>query len=190
MSTITDWIMVVITLVYVVATIAICKANIKSAKATREQLNESKRQFEHENRAFVTVDFEIIRNGLIALRIKNHGKQIARDVRVKVNKDFLDNIKEESDRQHLCVLCNSCFTLGIGQSWYVCFGSHLQLPEMSDVVLCVDITYCDESECYEESILIDLKQYYWAILYNSPFDDINQELRKIGKNIEQISKNK
>lgn len=42
----TDWLMVIITAVYVVATIAICVANFKSAEASKEQLEESKRQFE------------------------------------------------------------------------------------------------------------------------------------------------
>ena len=46
----TDWLMVIITTVYVVATIAICVANFKSAKATKEQLDESKRQYEDKKR--------------------------------------------------------------------------------------------------------------------------------------------
>ena len=45
MPTITDWLMVIITLVYVVATVFICIANIKSAKAAREQTEEMKKQF-------------------------------------------------------------------------------------------------------------------------------------------------
>ncbi len=50
MPTITDWLMVAITAVYVVATIFICRANIKSAEATREQVAESKRQYEETQR--------------------------------------------------------------------------------------------------------------------------------------------
>lgn len=46
MPTITDWLMVGITLVYVIATIAIWFANHKSARATEKQLIESKRQFD------------------------------------------------------------------------------------------------------------------------------------------------
>lgn len=47
---ITDWLMVGITLVYVVATIFICIFNGRSAKATREQVAESQRQFEDNKR--------------------------------------------------------------------------------------------------------------------------------------------
>ena len=50
MPTVTDWLMVGITLVYVVATIAIWFANHKSAHATEKQLEESKRQFDETKR--------------------------------------------------------------------------------------------------------------------------------------------
>lgn len=46
MPSITDWLMVIITFVYVIATILICIFNGRSAKATREQVAESKRQFD------------------------------------------------------------------------------------------------------------------------------------------------
>ncbi len=58
---ITDWLMVLITTIYVVATIAISKANIKSANATREQLAVSKQQFEETKRLgklpYLSVEF-------------------------------------------------------------------------------------------------------------------------------------
>lgn len=62
MPTVTDWLMVIITGIYVVATIAICWANIKSAKATREQLEVSKAQFEETKRLelFPYLQFEKI----------------------------------------------------------------------------------------------------------------------------------
>ena len=41
---ITDWLMVVITTIYVIATICITKSNKDSASASREQLKESIRQ--------------------------------------------------------------------------------------------------------------------------------------------------
>ena len=92
MPSITDWLMVVITAVYVVATIFICWANIRSAKATKEQIEESKRQFEESNRAFVTVSFEIIKSGLAVLCIQNIGKRIANNVNLHISEQFLDNM--------------------------------------------------------------------------------------------------
>lgn len=50
MPNITDWIMVVITAIYVVATIVICVFNYKTAKAANLQIQESKRQFDETRR--------------------------------------------------------------------------------------------------------------------------------------------
>lgn len=46
MPTITDWLMVIITLLYGIATGFICWANFRSAKASRDQLTEMKREHE------------------------------------------------------------------------------------------------------------------------------------------------
>jgi hypothetical protein len=45
MDNITDWIMVVITIVYVIATIVISKSNRMAANAARDAVDVSKRQF-------------------------------------------------------------------------------------------------------------------------------------------------
>lgn len=50
MSTITDWLMCGITLIYVIATFIICIYNKKTEKATHQQIDESKRQFEESKR--------------------------------------------------------------------------------------------------------------------------------------------
>lgn len=49
-TNIADWIMVVITAIYVIATIAICVFNYKTAKAANLQIQESKRQFDETRR--------------------------------------------------------------------------------------------------------------------------------------------
>ena len=59
MPTITDWLMVIITFVYVVATIMICIFNGRSAKATREQVLESQRQFDESKRLEYRPYFEV-----------------------------------------------------------------------------------------------------------------------------------
>lgn len=56
---ITDWLMVIITVVYVVATIAICWANIRSASASKDQLAEMKRQYEDDKRMKLMPCFQV-----------------------------------------------------------------------------------------------------------------------------------
>lgn len=188
MPTITDWLMVAITAVYVIATIAICWANIKSAKATREQLEESKRQFDENNRAFITVTFEIIRSGLVVLNIQNWGHQIAQDVKIQIDDKFLDNLPNERDKEHVKTLCESSFVLGIGKSWYICLGSHLELAKMGEEVLNIQIQYKDIKSTYKEMTSIDLTQYFWSMIYDSPTEDLYQETKKISKSIQSMDK--
>lgn len=188
MPTITDWLMVIITVIYVIATIMICLANIRSAKATREQLAEAKRQFEESNRALVTVSFEIIKSGLAVLHIQNIGKRVASTVNLKISSDFVSNIEDEFDRSHIEKLIESTFTLGVGQSWYICLGSNLDIERISKKLLLIDISYVDCKSKYNEKIAIDLKQYYWALMYESPTEDLYQEMKKLTKSVQSIDK--
>ena len=101
MPTITDWLMVGITAVYVVATIIISWANIKSANATRDQLTESKRQYEDKKRLEIMpyIQFEqtkdnanhelnlVLDSGdeltgkyILLVRMKNIGNGTAKDI--------------------------------------------------------------------------------------------------------------
>ena len=52
-----DWVMVIITGIYVIATIFICLANIKAANASKEQLREMQKQFAETNRPVVELEF-------------------------------------------------------------------------------------------------------------------------------------
>ena len=54
-----DWVMVIITRVYVIATILICWANIKAANASKEQLQEMQKQFAETNRPILSLNSTI-----------------------------------------------------------------------------------------------------------------------------------
>lgn len=159
--------------------------NYRSAKATREQLAESKRQFEENNRAFVTVTFETIRGSLLVLNIHNHGHQVANNVSVKINPEFIANVP---DKEYLVKLCESSFTLGVDKSWFVCFGGTPELGKISNIPLKITICYSDIFSTYSESTTIDLKQYLWSIIYDSPTEDTYQEMKKMTKSIQSMDK--
>lgn len=55
----TDWLMVIITAIYVIATIAIWRANMQSANATKAQLAESEREYEEKKRLEMMPCFDI-----------------------------------------------------------------------------------------------------------------------------------
>lgn len=183
----TDWLMVVITGIYVIATIFICKANFKSAKETRAQTVELQRQFEEMNRAFVTVTIEMIRNGLLVLQFNNLGKRIAHNVRVNVPLSFIQNLPEDGIKQEFDTLQDSVFTLGIGQKLYIAMGSNLQLKHIGQQLLEISISYEDATGEYHEVNTIDLTQYYWALLYESPVEDASRELKSMANSIKGLN---
>lgn len=183
----TDWIMIIITAIYVIATILICIFNYRSVNAIREQVAECKRQFDESNRAFVTVSFETIRSGLIVLHIQNHGNRIAKNVQIKIEKSFVENIQDKGFKQGVEKLCKSKFILGIGQSWYICIGSHFQLEQIGEKYLHIDIQYSDNVSSYSEVTDIDLTQFFWALIYASPLEDIYQQVKEMNKYQKSIS---
>lgn len=177
-----------ITFVYVVATIVICRANIKSAVATREQVSEQKKQFEEENRAFITIDIEIIRSGLLALRIQNHGKRIAENVKISISSAFLDNIPDEKDRGNMMKLCTTSFSLGINQFFYVNMGTHLDLYQLEKELFVVEVSYNDYNSNYSDKQIIDFHQYSGRLIYESPIQDIYQEMKKVVRELSETNK--
>ena len=66
-----DWAMVVLTAIYVLATILICYFNYRSTKASREQAAEMRRQYEEENRPYITVELIYERKAIYGLRFSN-----------------------------------------------------------------------------------------------------------------------
>jgi hypothetical protein len=180
--------MVAITAVYVVATIFISRSNHQSAAATHEQVAESTRQFNEANRAFVTITFEIIRSGLCVLHIKNHGIRIAKNVKVTISQEFVNNFTDSFDKDRIEKLCNSCFTVGIGQSWYAFLFSHIELPRFDHIPLNIYFTYEDGSKQYEDSIEYNLSLYNWQLIYDSEISDINGHIKVLSDTAKKAEK--
>lgn len=109
-----------------------------------------------------------------------------KNVRVKIAPNFLLNMADQNDRSSLERLSEASFTVGIVQSWYVCFGSHLQIQQMSKEKLTLHLTYSDFVSAYEEVITIDLGQYFWALIYESPTENLRQEIKKMAKDTHSI----
>ena len=89
MPTITDWLMVIITLVYVVATVFICIANIKSAKAAREQTEEMKKQFSLINRPSVSAEIVYLKRTFWMLRFNNNGNQVSYNTKIIIEDHWM-----------------------------------------------------------------------------------------------------
>lgn len=188
MPTITDWLMVGITVVYVIATIFICSANIRSAKATREQVAEVKRQYEEEHRPYISYQFIVERRTWYGMRFTNYGRRVANHVQIQFNQDFLNSINKSHFFDGLNKLREKEFTIGIGQSYDIYFGTDefRKNPDIKPII--GEILYQDTVTTYHESFEIDFEKYATIFSVNSPSDDLHEDMKKQTGELTRIAK--
>jgi hypothetical protein len=171
----TDWLMVVITAIYVVATIAICVINWKAIRLSRNQIEQS-------NRPIVTIHFDVIRSGLMCFVIENEGKTAARDIAIRINDSFVENLPDAKMREDMRRLLSSKFYLASGQKLFITLDSQLHFDEVSSEVALIEISYGGK---YETEASIDISQYSWMLVYRSAADDSVQHLKKISESLKK-----
>lgn len=150
--------MVLITLVYVVATCFICWANIKSAKAAREQLTETQRQYEEDNRPDVTYEIFFENREFYGLRFTNYGKKVAKNIRISLEKKFVDSIAK-TYADFLREFDGKEFMLGVGQSYSIYFGKSEFRNNPNKQPIKGNLTYSDGNVQYSEEINVDFSIY-------------------------------
>ena len=187
MPTITDWLMVIITLVYVIATIFICWANIKSAEASKEELAEMKRQYAEENRPHIEVEFCYERRTWYIVRFINHGKLTAQHVKILLDEGFISSLPEQAIKDTLLKQREKECIIGVGQHYdlYIASNELRGNPNMKPVM--GKILYQDESSKYESEIYIDLENYA-TFFYSTSDDPMVKELKNIKKEIEGLKR--
>lgn len=178
MPTITDWLMVGITFVYVVATIFICAANIKSAKATRDQLAETKRQYDDENRAYITYAFIYEKRAFYGLRFTNHGKRVARTVRIVLRQEFIESLTDRQFVDQLSRISKNECVLGVNQSIDIYFGGNDFRENVNKLPIEGDVIYSDDLGEYSEHFVIDFNSYPPIFTVDSEIEDVRQEMKR------------
>ena len=196
MPTITDWIMVVITIVYVIATIFICRANIKSAKAAQKQTEEMQRQFYATNRPNISVEVVYLKRAFWVLRFTNNGTQTAFNAKIVLDDTFISSVEDEI--QPILKENNGRVrTLGVNQSYDLYFGTNefrILTPKEN---IRGTITYRGyDSSIYSEDFEIETENYATFFSVKSEMEDIigrldkqNNELKNIRYTLERIENN-
>lgn len=183
MNNMTDWLMVIITAIYVIATIFICVFNGWSAKAAKQQTEIAKKQIEkmieqynESNRPIITIRFDIIRAGLLCFVVENKGSMEAINVQIKINSEFIDNIEAQNEFVRLRELTESHLFLSSHQKIFILLGGQAHFNQIANVIAKFNITYNDK---YSEYTEIDLSQYRFMLSYNSELDEIARHLNDI-----------
>ena len=66
------------------------------------------------------------------------------------------------------------------------FPQHRDFNLIKDKPLFVDVTYSGGEQDYRDHIEIDVGGYGWALLYDSPVDDISSYIKKISEDLARI----
>ena len=185
MPTITDWLMVVITLVYVIATIFICLANFKLARASKEELIEIKRQYAEENRPHIEVEFCFERRTWYIVRFINHGNKTAQHVKITLDEEFIDSLPEQVFRDTLRKLKNKKCIIGVGQHYDLYIGSNELRGNPNIKPVTGKLSYQDANGFYESDIYIDIENYF-TFFSSTNGDPLINELKSIKKAIDGL----
>lgn len=189
MPVITDWLMVGITIIYVVATIFICWANIKSANASKEQLQEMQRQYDEKNRPIIEVELIYERKAFYGLRFVNHGMVTANCVKIYLDAGFIESI-EEADIKYVLEKQNSkeC-VIGVGQHYKMYFGTNAYRNTSNKIPAQGYITYQGNGKEYRSDFYIDLEKYATFYSVNSEHDDWKNWMKDLNSNIKELNMN-
>ncbi len=188
-----EWVIAIMTTVYVLATLAICYFNYRSNEATHKQIEELKRQFEEQNRPRIDVFLHF--EGTVAyLVIENLGQMTANQVQVRINEEFF---QQEVDSQK-AVISKKCFQnlndteirLASKQRFYLCLNNGWTIQRYQQIAnVCVN--YKDDfGKAYPpQNILIDCSKYNFLTFKEDAKDKIEKiarEFKNLNQNLQSI----
>ena len=195
------FVMSILTFVYVIATILICYFNYKTTQTTKKQIEEANVQFTDNNRAHIVPKIIELEGEIVCLSFQNIGNNIATDVVIKVDEEWLTEIEKTSTfpetAENLRKLKEKKVFLTVNQQ--LCYG--LCIPGngkddykvLSSVPIKINISYNTLGNSYNEYYEIPLDGYNYLVNTSDyvrlakkqiqEIKNINNELKKINNNL-------
>lgn len=181
-----DWVMVIITGVYVIATIFICWANIKAANASKEQLQEMQKQFAETNRPIIELEFHYSRRTWYIARFVNRGNLTAQHVKIYLDQEFVESLPEESMKQGLERIKGKECIIGAGQHYDLYIGSNQLRGNPNMKPLTGTIKYESQGKTYRSDLFVDLEHYMTFYSSTTDEEDLLKSVKKISDELEDI----
>ena len=181
-----DWVMVIITGIYVVATVFICLANFKSAKASKEQLKEMQRQYAEANRPLIEVEFLLIQRMWYVVRFVNYGEKTAQHVKINVDQGFIDSLPQKEFQNDLEQLKGRECIIGVGQHYDLFIGSDGLREGSKMKPLTGIVEYEAQGNIYKSDIYVDIEHYLTFYSTDTPEEDLLDSVKLIGKELGRI----
>lgn len=187
LSLVSSIVLAVITFLYAKSTKQICEANQKSAEYTGKQIEVSNEQFENTNRPYIQVYIDI-ENKSYVLRVVNTGNILARNVKLKINKEFISGLRNEKRAAEFAQFGDRSFNLASNQSMLALICGMVEQDTVSFKDLSVDVEYYHDinGKAYNSKYDLNLEQFYGFGVLGGFEDKIVEGINKIATNIENI----
>ena len=182
-----EWVMVIITGIYVIATIFICLANIKAANASKEQLREMQKQFAETNRPVVELEFHYSRRTWYIARFVNRGNLSAQHVKINLDQEFIDSLPEESMKKELERIKGKECIIGAGQHYDLYIGSNKLRGNPNMKPLTGTIEYESQVKTYQSDLFVDLEHYMTFFSSTTDEEDLLKSVKRIGDELKGIT---
>ena len=183
-----NWVMVIITGIYVIATIAIWRANSKSAKAANQQLVEMKNQFNINDSPSIEVEFHhFVKEAAIGIRVINHGKHTAQKVRVEYSKEFLEEIESLETGYYKSIKDKEC-VLGVEQYTDLLVVKNQEVEGLeSKPTICGKVFYSFRNKDYSTDFYFDLENYIDAFCVTCHEDELQAAMNETSDQLKGLN---
>lgn len=186
-ANILTFVLIVVTVVYVIFTWRIMKANSRAVNVMHDQLEASIRPY------IVTCTFLVPGNRMICLRICNTGKVIAENLQLKLDKDYYPPREKEEEEYNLREIHAfkeeiKTFALGAELIFYLGTGNDIFKEENQRRPWQFTITamYHFSGKTVSEETVLDLEAYRKSQLY--PEEAMVTGLKNIESAIRELKK--
>ncbi|MQM72214.1 MAG: hypothetical protein DUD26_06010 [Eubacteriaceae bacterium] len=181
---------------------AVAAAN--SVSIAKKQLKESKIEFQKINRAFIEMEY-FQENLYFGVRLTNHGNRTAINVKLSIDQDFIESIKQTIYQDILKEYNAKSFQIGVGQKYDIFIGKVENKRDPGLLPLKMHIYYewkdsihreKNQSEAlilksFEDDFEIDIKNY--VTIYHNELNELEKKkvksLENIHKDLEEINSN-
>ena len=172
-----DYLMVLITAIYVIATWKLVKENKKTNELTRLQINEARKYNEESLRPFVTVSLTIS-DGFVVLRFRNDGRRTAERVRVQFDypisqRTMFGDAQKQILKREFNIVPEDALDLRL---YVQTMGSY---HNGEDEYKTIRLEYWDKERKYEDTVEINLASLNWV---DKP-KGVEKQLEKLAKEI-------
>ena len=141
-------------------------------------------------RPYLQVSFELVKSSLVCIVIRNVGEVPAKLREICFDKEFVKQIPERGrsileDKKDLNI------SIYPNQKWVICLdiaAPFVMKFKNTKLEIKYKFSAIGKLKSYSQTEIIEFKDYKGFLVYISDVDELSNEVKKLGKNIERIDK--